>query len=144
MAAVVVIFAIPLFQFSQDYIVEWCSRRMLIDMKRTSREAARAPLRFHQDRRRGDVLARMQDVAGRTAPWRCSSASHQDVVMVCVGMPVLFFISWQLALCFAADGPAARRRHLGVRTAHPAQRAARQEKFADVTQRLLEILSGSR
>ena len=62
--------------------------------------------------------------------------------MVCVGVPILFFISWQLALVSLVIGPllAGVISMFGRRIRESARR--RQEKYADVTQRLLEILSG--
>jgi subfamily B ATP-binding cassette protein MsbA len=145
MAAVVVIFAMPLFQFSQDYIVEWVLGRMMIDMKRDlCAKLLALPLRFHQDRRRGDVLARtMQDVSGAHGALALLFGELiQDVVMVCVGLPILFVISWQLALVSLLIGPllAGVISMFGRRIRNSARR--RQEKYADVTQRLLEILSG--
>jgi len=145
MVAVVVIFAMPLFQFSQDYIVEWVLGSMMIDMKRdVCAKLLALPLRFHQDRRRGDVLARtMQDVSGAHGALALVFGELiQDVVMVCVGLPILFVISWQLALVSLVIGPllAGVISMFGRRIRDSARR--RQEKYADVTQRLLEILSG--
>ena len=145
MVAVVVIFAMPLFQFSQDYIVEWVLGSMMIDMKRdVCAKLLALPLRFHQDRRRGDVLARtMQDVSGAHGALALLFGELiQDVVMVCVGLPILFVISWQLAVVSLVIGPllAVVISMFGRRIRDSARR--RQEKFADVTQRLLEILSG--
>ncbi len=145
MAALVVIFAMPVFQFSQDYIVEYVLGRIMIDMKRdVCAKLLALPLRFHQDRRRGDVLARtMQDVSGaHGALTLLFGELIQDVVMVCVGVPILFFISWQLALVSLVIGPllAGVISIFGRRIRDSARR--RQEKYADVTQRLLEILSG--
>jgi subfamily B ATP-binding cassette protein MsbA len=143
--AVVVIFAMPVFQFSLDYVIEWVLGRIMIDMKRdVCSKLLALPLRFHQDRRRGDVLARtMQDVAGAHGALSLLFGELvRHVVMVLVGLPILFFISWQLALVSLVIGPLL----VGVislfgRRIRDSARL-RQEKFADVTQRLLEILSG--
>ena len=117
----------------------------MIDMKRdVCSKLLALPLRFHQDRRRGDVLSRtMQDVAGAHGALSLIFGELiQQVVMICVGLPILFFISWQLTLVTLVVGPML----IGVisifgrRIRESAQR--RQEKYADVTQRLIEILSG--
>jgi subfamily B ATP-binding cassette protein MsbA len=143
--ALVVILAMPLFQFSQEYTIEWVLGRIMVDMKRdVCAKLLALPLRFHQDRRRGDVLARtMQDVAGaHGALTLVFGELIKDVVMVCVGIPILFFISWQLALVSLVIGPllALVISAFGRRIRDSARK--RQEKYADVTQRLLEILSG--
>ena len=145
MVALVVIFLMPLFQFTQDYTIEWVLGRIMIDMKRdVCAKLLALPLRFHQDRRRGDVLARtMQDVAGAHGALSLLFGELiKDVVMVCVGIPILFYISWQLALVSLVIGPvlALVISVFGRRIRDSARK--RQEKFADVTQRLLEILSG--
>ena len=62
--------------------------------------------------------------------------------MIAVGIGVLFFISWQLAAIFLVLGPIL----FGVITIFTRQISSsaqrRQEKYADVTQRLIEILDG--
>ena len=145
MVAVMVVFAMPIFMFSQGYLVEWVLGRIMIDMKRdVCSKLLALPLRFHQDRRRGDVLTRtMQDAsAAHGALSLAFGELIQQVVMICVGLPILFYISWQLALVSLVLGPLL----IGVisifgrRIRDSARR--RQEKYADVTQRLLEILSG--
>jgi subfamily B ATP-binding cassette protein MsbA len=145
MAALVVIFAMPVIQFARDYLVEWVLGRIMIDMKRdVCAKLLALPLRFHQDRRRGDVLARtMQDVAGaHGALTLLFGELIQHIVMVIVGLPLLFLISWQLATISLVLGPllAGVISLFGHRIRESARR--RQEKYADVTQRLLEILSG--
>jgi ATP-binding cassette, subfamily B, bacterial MsbA len=143
--ALVVVFAMPLFMFTRDYLVEWVLGSIMIDMKRdVCSKLLALPLRFHQDRRRGDVLTRtMADVGGAHGALSLIFGELvQQVVMICVGLPILFFISWRLALVSLVLGPLL----IGVisifgrRIRESARR--RQEKFADVTQRLLEILSG--
>jgi subfamily B ATP-binding cassette protein MsbA len=145
MVAVVVVFAMPLFMFTQNYLVEWVLGRIMIDMKRdVCSKLLALPLRFHQDRRRGDVLTRtMQDVASaHGALTLVFGELVQQAVMICVGLPILFFISWRLALVSLILGPllVAVISVFGRRIRDSAKR--RQEKYADVTQRLLEILSG--
>jgi subfamily B ATP-binding cassette protein MsbA len=143
--AVVVVFAMPLFMFTQDYLVEWVMGRIMIDMKRdVCAKLLALPLRFHQDRRRGDVLTRtMQDVGGAHGALSLFFGELvRQVVMIAVGVPLLFFISWQLAIASLGIGPLligviwlfGRRIRVSAKL--------RQEKYADVTQRLLEILSG--
>jgi len=145
MVALVVVFAMPLFMFSQDYLVAWVLGSIMVDMKRdVCAKLLALPLRFHQDRRRGDVLTRiMQDVAGAHGALALVFGELiQQVLMICVGLPILFYISWRLALVSLLIGPLLIGiiTIFGRRIRDSARR--RQEKFADVTQRLLEILSG--
>jgi subfamily B ATP-binding cassette protein MsbA len=143
--ALVVVFAMPLFMFTRDYLVEWVLGSIMVDMKRdVCSKLLALPLRFHQDRRRGDVLTRtMADVGGAHGALSLLFGELvQQIVMIGVGLPILFFISWRLALVSLVLGPLL----IGVisifgrRIRESARR--RQEKVADVTQRLLEILSG--
>jgi subfamily B ATP-binding cassette protein MsbA len=143
--ALVVVFAMPLFMFTRDYLVEWVLGSIMIDMKRdVCSKLLALPLRFHQDRRRGDVLTRtMADVGGAHGALSLVFGQLiQQVVMILVGLPILFFISWRLALVSLVLGPMLVLviSVFGRRIRESARR--RQEKYADVTQRLLEILSG--
>jgi subfamily B ATP-binding cassette protein MsbA len=145
LVAVVVVFAMPLFMFTRDYLVEWVLGSIMVDMRRdVSSKLLALPLRFHQDRRRGDVLTRtMNDVGGAHGALSLVFGELvQQVVMICVGLPLLFFISWRLALVSLVLGPLliCVISIFGRRIRDSARR--RQEKYADVTQRLLEILSG--
>jgi subfamily B ATP-binding cassette protein MsbA len=145
LVGVVVVFAMPLFMFTRDYLVDWVMGSIMVDMKRdVCSKLLALPLRFHQDRRRGDVLTRtMSDVGGAHGALSLVFGELvQQVVMILVGLPILFFISWRLALASLVLGPLL----IGVisifgrRIRESARR--RQEKYAEVTQRLLEILSG--
>ena len=65
MVAAVVVFAMPLFLFTRDYLVEWVLGSIMVDMKRdVCAKLLALPLRFHQDRRRGDVLTRTMRTSG--------------------------------------------------------------------------------
>jgi ABC-type multidrug transport system fused ATPase/permease subunit len=108
MVAVMVVFAMPIFMFTRDYMVEWVLGSIMLDMKRdVCAKRLALPLRFHQDRRRGDVLTRtMQDVAGAHGALSLVFGELvQQFVMICVGLPILFYISWQLALVSLVLGP---------------------------------------
>jgi subfamily B ATP-binding cassette protein MsbA len=143
--AVVLVFAMPLLFFARSYVVEYALGRVDVDIKRqVCAKLLALPLRFHQEQRRGDVLSRtLRDV--ETAYGALSLVFGDFLhasVSILVGAGVLFFISWQLSLAFLLAGPAlfAVMAYFGTRIRHSARR--RQESFADVTQRLVEILAG--
>ena len=143
--ALVVIFVMPVVQFGRSYIVEYVLGRVYIEIQRDlCAKLLALPLRFHHDRRKGDILSRiLQDVrSAHTAVGLLFNDFIEAILMAAVGVGVLFFISWQLAAIFLVLGPllfgviAIFTRHISS----SAQR--RQEKYADVTQRLIEILDG--
>jgi subfamily B ATP-binding cassette protein MsbA len=145
LAALVLILALPVLHFARVYLVEYALGRIQIDLQRDLCSKLLAlPLRFHRDRRRGDLLARItRDTA---AAHRATALLFDDflqaVIMIGVGSAFLFALSWPLALVSALLGPAlfAVISGFGRRIRHGARR--RQEKLGDVTQRLVEILAG--
>jgi subfamily B ATP-binding cassette protein MsbA len=143
--AVALVLVMPLVQFFRTYVVEHVLGRIYIDMERDVCDRLLAlPLGYHQSRQRGDTLSRtLRDV----------STAHQAlqllfgefilaVAMVSVGAATLLYISWPLALLVALVGPFIFGviAFSGRRIRESARR--RQESFADVTQRLVEILAG--
>ena len=145
MLALVVIFAMPVVQFGRSYLIEYVLGRVYIDIQRDLCVKLLAlPLRFHHDRRKGDILSRvLQDVrSAHTAVGLLFDDFIEAILMTAVGVGVLFFISWQLAAIFLVLGPLL----FGVITIFTRQISSsaqrRQEKYADVTQRLIEILDG--
>jgi subfamily B ATP-binding cassette protein MsbA len=124
-AALVIVLGMPLVTFSREYLVQYVLGRIEMDMKvDVCGKLLALPLRFHQDRQRGDVLARiMGDVGGAHRALSLLFGDFlQSLLMIAVGVGALLFVSWKLSLVMLV-----RRR---------------QEVFADVTQRLVEILSG--
>jgi subfamily B ATP-binding cassette protein MsbA len=131
--------------FGKDYLVFWTLGRILLDVQRDlCRKLLALPLRFHHTTRRGDAMSRVLNDAGR---------AHQSldyvfvdvlpsVLSVVVGTAFLLSISWQLTLASLAAAPPVfgAIAVLGRRIRKSARR--RQETLSDVTQRLVEILSG--
>lgn len=144
-AALAVVLALPVLQFGRVYIVEYALGRIQTDIQRDLCSKLLAlPLRFHHDRRRGDLLSRItRDAeAAHGAMTLLFDDFAQAVITVVVGSAILFALSWQLALVSALLGPVlfAVVSVFGRRIRRGARR--RQEKLGDVTQRLVEILSG--
>ena len=143
--ATALVLLMPGVQLVRVYVVEWVLGRIQIDMERdVCAKLLALPLRFHQEGRRGDVLSRtLRDVTSAHAALRLLFGEFVlAAAMVSVGSATLLYISWQLALGMAVVGPLifAVIAIFGQRIRRSARR--RQESFADVTQRLVEILAG--
>jgi subfamily B ATP-binding cassette protein MsbA len=143
--SLLVIFAMPVAQFGRTYLVEYMLGLVYIEMQRdVCAKLLSLPLRYHQDRQRGDILSRtLQDIRGAHAAISLLFSDFiQAILTASLGTCMLLFISWRLALVFALLGPclfviiSAFTRKIS----NSARR--RQETYADVTQRLIEILEG--
>ena len=143
----IVVLFLPAIQFARNYLTEYVLGRVYVEMQRDLCSKLLAlPMRYHDEQQRGDVLSRiLADVrSAHSAVGLLFDDFVEAALMTVVGAGVLLFISWQLAAIFLLLGPAL----FGVitlftrRISRSARR--RQEKFGDVTQRLLEILAGSR
>jgi ABC-type multidrug transport system fused ATPase/permease subunit len=145
--ALAVVLLVPLASFARAWAVESALGRMHAAMKRDFCARLLAlPMRFHHSRRRGDVAARaVGDVDAAHAALRLF---FEDLLQGAVALGLcagaLWLLSWQLTLVCAALGPAvlAALALLGRRVRRAARR--RQEQYAEVTERLLEILAGIR
>ncbi len=145
MLALVVVFAMPVVQFARSYLIEYVLGRVYIEIQRDlCAKLLALPLRFHHGRRKGDILSRiLHDVrSAHTAVGLLFDDFIEAILMTAVGVGVLFFISPQLAAIFLVLGPLL----FAVITIFTRQirgsARRRQEKHADVTQRLIEILDG--
>jgi subfamily B ATP-binding cassette protein MsbA len=145
LAAVVLVFWIPLAMFARSYLVAWVLGRVQIEIVRdVCAKLLALPLGFHHGRSRGDVLSRaLQDVnAAQGAVKLLLGDLVESALMIAIGGAALFFISWRLALVSLVLGPAL----FGVITIfnRRIEKSARrrQEKVGDVTGRLVEILAG--
>jgi subfamily B ATP-binding cassette protein MsbA len=144
-----IVFAIvlgtALIEFGRDYLVAWVLGRIDLDMKiEVCGKLLALPLRFHRDRARGDLLARLMGDVG-TAQGALALVFDdfaQAAVMLPVGTAWLLIMSWQLSLVMLVVGPGIflTISVFGRRIRKSAHR--RQRQFADVTSRLIEILEG--
>jgi subfamily B ATP-binding cassette protein MsbA len=142
---VAIVVGTALFEFARDYLVAWVLGRIDLDMKiELCGRLLALPLRFHRDRSRGDLLARVLGDVG-TAQGALALVFDdflEAVVMLLVGVASLLFVSWQLSLVMLVVGPSifATIAIFGRRIRKSAHR--RQREFAGVTSRLIEILEG--
>jgi len=145
LAAAIIILAMPLVMFGREYVIQWVLGRIDVDMKvRLCGKLLELPLRFHQDRQRGDVLARATGDAGvaHGALTLLFSDFLEAAIMLVAGVAAMIYVSWKLSLVLLVVGPGifgvisvfGRRINKSARS--------RQRRFADVTQRLLEVLAG--
>ncbi len=139
------IVVMPLIFFAHEYAIAYALGRVQVDLKRAIAEKLLAlPLRFHHEHRRGDVLSRAVVDAGvaHGALDLVFGEFIQALLGVLVGAAFLVAISWQLALAGFLIAPilVGTISAFTKRIRRTARR--RQEKLADVNQRLLEILEG--
>ena len=144
-AAIAIVLGIPLLMFANRYLIEYVLGRVHVDMQvEACGKLLALPLRYHHDHKRGDLLARVMGDVGRAhgAVSLIFGDFLQAVLMVAVGLVAFLLISWQLSVAMLVIGPLiAGVIHLfGQRIRKSAMR--RQEVFAEVSHRLVEILSG--
>jgi subfamily B ATP-binding cassette protein MsbA len=137
--------AMCLAHFARDYLAQWTLGRILVDIQQDlAKKLLALPLRFHHNMRRGDALSRVMSDATR-------AHVSLDAVLIdflpsllalAVGALYLVGISWRLTLASLVVAPPVfgAVAFFGRRIRKSARR--RQETIAEVTQRLLEILSG--
>ncbi len=140
-----IVFLLPFVMFAREYVVAWVLGRIDLDMKvEVCGRLLSLPLRFHRDRARGDLLARLMGDVG-TAQGALALIFDdfaEAIIMLLVGAGALLFVSWQLSLVMLIVGPGifATISIFGRRIRKSARK--RQQQFSDVTGRLIEILEG--
>ena len=144
-AAIAIVISIPLLMFANGYLIEHVLGRVHVDMQvKTCGRLLALPLRYHLDRSQGEVLARVMGDLGRAhaALGLIFGDFLQAVLMIAAGLVAFLLISWQLSLFMLVAGPliAVVIYIFGQRVQKSALR--RQEVFAQVTHRLVEILTG--
>ncbi len=145
LAALAIVLVIPVAHFGSIYLVSWAMGRVLVDIQQTlCAKLLALPLGFHHGMTRGERMARTTADAGRAHSMLALFFGDfaQEVLALLLGGALLVMISWQLALATLLGAPvvAGVIAFFGRRIRRSARR--RQESVGDVTQRLLEILSG--
>jgi subfamily B ATP-binding cassette protein MsbA len=145
LGALLIVLVLPLAHVGQEVFSQWVLGRVLLDLQQQLCEKLLSlPLRFHHGQARGETLSRVMNDAQKAH--QSLDLLFQDVVQSAVGLvvgaAVLLFISWQLTLALLVIAPilAGVIAAFGRRIRSSAMR--RQESQSDVTQRLLQILSG--
>lgn len=135
----------PFVRLVRDYSSDWLMTRLYVDLQTALGEKLlRLPLAHHISERRGDFIARLSSdtaVANR-AQAVVFGGLLKDGAIVVTALSVAFVLNWQLALVTLLIAPpvAVVLRVFGHRIRKSSQ--ARQERVSEVTQRLLQLLSG--
>lgn len=142
---VVLVLLIGVSHFLKSYYERYVSGRILVDVQRDlAAKLLHLPLRFHHSMRRGEALTRVTNDAQRAqnALGVLLSDVLPGVLALAVGAWALLSLSWQLSLATLAVAPpvVAVIAFFGSRIRKRAKR--RQETLGEVTQRLVDILSG--
>ena len=144
-ATLALLIALPISNFGQVYVTQYLLGRILVDIQqRLCSKLLGLPLGFHVGGARGETLSRVMNDAQRShlALEQLFAEMLPAVILMGAGVTALLFISWQLSIALLVLGPlvAGVIATFGRRIRKNARR--RQESQADVTQRLLQILSG--
>ncbi len=145
MAACGLIVVLPCLLFARSTLEEWVLGRIHISIKQdVCAHLLALPLRYHRDQRRGDIVSRtLEDVDSAQGALRLVFGTVLvSALSICMGIAFLFALSPPLAMASLLLAPILFGviSLFGRRIRKTARR--RQEKIADVTQRLVEILSG--
>jgi len=145
LAALLIVTVLPLAHVGQEVLSQWVLGRVLVDLQQElCGKLLSLPLRFHLGTARGETLSRVMNDAQKAH--QSLDLMFEDVVQsavaLVVGLSALFWISWQLTLSVLVVAPLVSGviAAFGRQIRHSAMR--RQESQSDVTQRLLQILSG--
>jgi ATP-binding cassette, subfamily B, bacterial MsbA len=145
LGALLIVLLLPVAYVGKEILSQWVLGRVLVDLQQQLCEKLLAlPLRFHRGVARGETLSRVMNDAQKAH--QSLDLLFQDVVQSAVGLAVgavvLLFISWKLTFSLLLIAPVVMGTiaAFGRRIRHSAKR--RQESQSDVTQRLLQILSG--
>jgi subfamily B ATP-binding cassette protein MsbA len=131
--------------FARQYLERYIAGRILVDLQGDlCAKLLQLPLRFHHRMRRGEALTRVlnDSVRARMLVAILVEDVVPGVIAIAVGAAALLALSWQLSVSALAVAPplVAVIAFFGRRIRKRAKR--RQETLGDVTQRLIDILSG--
>ena len=145
LAALALVVLLPLAHFGQIYLVDWTLGRVLVDIQQElCRKLLSLPLGVHHGIARGEMLSRTINDATRAhaALDLVFAEVLQNTLALGLGVALLCWISWELALTVAIAAPliALVIALFGRRIRKASKR--RQESLAEVTQRLVQVLTG--
>ncbi len=145
LAAILIITLLPLSHLAEEYLSQWVLGRVLVDVQQQlCSKLLVLPLRFHDTNARGETLSRVTNDVQRAHQSLDVLLSDviQSLLALIVGVGTLLWISWQLTLTLALAAPLVVGviAAFGQRIRRNAER--RQRTQGDVTQRLIQILSG--
>ena len=145
LAGIALVLLMPVARLGRDYTSQWVMNRVHADLQSTmGGKLLRLPLAHHEREGRGDFIARLSSdtyVANRAIEVIFQDAIP-DAAIATVALGMLFFVSWPLALVVLLIGPplVIVLRTFGHRIRRSSKR--RQEQVSEVTQRMVQMLSG--
>jgi subfamily B ATP-binding cassette protein MsbA len=145
LAAIILVFGMPVARLIRDYAGEWVMTRVSVDMQiDLCRGVLSLPLSRFEQEGRSDLIARMMSdtpVANRAQSLIFGEAL-QDVAIVIAAAGVAFYLNWRLSVVALLVGPAVAviLQVFGGRIRRSSQ--ARQEQIAQVVARMVQILGG--
>lgn len=144
-AGFLLVLGMPVVRLIRDYASYWVMHRVHADLQSAvGRKLVNLPLAHHVREGRGDFVARLS--SDTQVANRAHVVVFGDVVeysgIVVASLALAFYVSWQLTLVVCLIGPptALVLQVFGKRIRRSAKR--RQEQVSDVTQRLVQMLSG--
>ncbi len=145
LAGASLIILMPLLRVVRDYTSAWIMSRLGTDLQAALGEKLlRLPLSHHVREARGDFLARIgsDTSVANQAQVVVFGSMLQDSGILITALALSIWLSWQLSLVLLLVGPpvALVLRYFGARIR--ASSARRQEQVSEVTQRLVQMLSG--
>ncbi len=145
LAGLLIVVVTPIALLGRVYLTEYALGRVDVDIKqRMAAKLLALPLAKHQREKSGDILSRTFNDAGaaRAALRLVFQELLLGLVMIVIGLLTLVYISWPLTLISLGAAPIiiGVLTVFGERIRKSARR--RQEQLGEVTQRLINILSG--
>lgn len=145
LAGLALVLLMPIARLARDYTADWISLRLGVDLQaRLGEKVLRLPLHHHQREATGDFMSRLGNdtfLASR-AQTVVFGEAIENVTQIVVAVGALLVLNWQLSAVGLVVGPpiAIVLRIFGRRIRRASH--ARQEQVSEVTQRLVQILTG--
>jgi ABC-type multidrug transport system fused ATPase/permease subunit len=136
---------LPLARVIRDYSADWLSTRLYADIQeQLGAKLLRLPLSHHQRESTGDVIARLANdtFTSSRAQVMIFNDTVQTVTQIVASVSLLITVNWQLCVVGLVAGPPIGlvMRAFGGRIRRASR--ARQEQVSEVTQRLVQMLTG--
>ncbi len=145
LAGLMLVFFMPAVRLFRDYASDWLMTRLYVDVQAdVGTKLLRLPLGHHVREASGDFISRVSNdtkVANKAQSLVFGEILH-DSTLVFVALGAAIWVNWQLALVLFGVGPpvAVILQMFGKRIRRASR--ARQEQVSEVTQRLVQMLSG--
>lgn len=145
LAGLMLVFFMPAVRLLRDYASSWLMTRLYVDLQAdVGTKLLRLPLGHHVREASGDFVSRASNDTGvaNKAQSVVFGAILHDSALVFVALGAAIWVNWQLAVVLFLVGPvvALILQMFGGRIRRASR--SRQEQVSEVTQRLVQMLSG--